>query len=165
MGELRSDGAWPIDFGFVYFFDNQAALDRDELDLRAHPLIGLPFPSSGSRLRVSAMQVSAAACPYERDLRPGLLLLCAGVQGGLMRVRSEGFIAPTDTTHALFALEAYARWHFRIDDTLGVSYSAGLFVPFVRDRFGYIDRFGGFSSKFRVGAIGGRLDLVLTYGF
>lgn len=169
IGELRAKGAWPIDFGLTYFFDNDASLDRDEIDLRAHPLIGLPYPAGGSRLRFNSVQVSAAACPYERNLKPGVLLLCLGAQGGVLHVRGEGFAAATtavaSSTHPELALVAYARWHFRISDTLGVSYSAGLFVPFMRDRFGYLDRYGAFTQKFREGVLGGRLDLVLTYGF
>jgi hypothetical protein len=164
-GELRVPGLFPIDFGLVYFFDNEAALTRDELDLQAHPLIGATFPPGGSRLRVNTAQLSAAACPYERDMKPGSLLLCIGGQGGVIRVRGEGFVGEVDSTRGLFALEAYARWHFPISDTLGVSYSAGVFVPFVRDRFGYLNRHRAFTEKFRIAPVGGRLDLLLTYGF
>jgi hypothetical protein len=163
--ELRPEGAWPIDISLIYFFDNEAELDRDELDLRANDLIGVTFPTGGSRLHVSAAQASAALCPYERELRPGVLILCAGVQGGLMWVRGEGFMSQTDNSHGLFAFEGYARWHFPISEAIGASYSAGLFVPFLRDHFGYLDRYSLFTSKFRVGAVGGRLDLLLTYGF
>jgi hypothetical protein len=165
LGELRAPGVFPIDVGVVYFFDNEAALTRDELDLQANPVIGVTFPPGGSRLRVNALQVSAAACPYERDMKPGSLLLCVGAQGGVIQAHAEGFVGQTDSTRGLFALEGYARWHFPLSDTLGVSYSAGVFVPFLRDRFGYLDRFRKFTEKFRVAPLGGRLDLLLTYGF
>ena len=69
------------------------------------------------------------------------------------------------STRALFDIDAYARWHFRLGNGLGISYSAGLFVPFLRDRYGYHDRFGAFHEQFRIAPLGGRLDLALTYGF
>jgi hypothetical protein len=38
-------------------------------------------------------------------------------------------------------------------------------VPFFRDHFGYRNRFGGYHDRFRMSALGGRLDLALSYGF
>jgi hypothetical protein len=165
IGELRSANFIPIDIAAIYWFDNDAALTQDELDLRANPLIGVSFPPGGSRFRVSAVQASVAACPYERNLSPGSVMLCAGVQGGSMRVRGQGFASAHDRTRGLFGLEGYARWHFDLSDSVGVSYSAGIFVALMRDRFGYADRFGHFVDKFRSAPVGGRLDLSLTYGF
>jgi hypothetical protein len=165
MGQLRSNGLWPVDLAAVYWFDNEAPLTRDELDLQANPLISVPFPPAGSRLHVTAVQVSAAVCPYERALAPGSLLLCAGVQGGVVRVRSEGFIAAERRSRPQFGFEGYARWHFDLGEALGVTYSAGIFVPLMRDAFGYTDHFGKFSRKFRAAPVGGRLDLALTYAF
>lgn len=165
VGEIRADGLWPIDLGVGYYFDNDAPFTRDELDLQAHPLIIETFPAGGSKLTFNTVQASAAVCPYERDLEPGSLLLCAGVQGGLLHVRASGLINERTSTHPLFDFEAYARWHFSLSPVVGVTYSAGLFVPLMRDRFGYLDRSAKFVEKFRVAAIGGRLDLLLTYQF
>ncbi len=164
-GELRAGKFWPIELSAVYWFTNDADLSRDQLDLRANPLIGAPFPSKGSRVSVRAVQASLALCPYEHGLTPGSLLLCAGAQGGVLRAEGSGFKSQSQSARPLFALEAYARWHFQLGEALGVSYSAGIFVPLMRDRFGYTDRFGHYNQQFRQGPAGGRLDLVLTHSF
>jgi hypothetical protein len=165
IGEVRPRRFWPMDFTLVYWFDNVSELNRAQLDLQIHPQIGLPFPEDGSRLSVHAFQASAALCPYESELASGSLLLCAGVQGGLMHVGSEGLLAEDAQTRALFAFDAYVRWHFRLGSGVGISYSAGAFVPMLRDRFGYEDRYGQFHEQFRVGAVGARLDIAVTYGY
>jgi hypothetical protein len=162
-GQLRVEHVWPIDLGVAYYFDNNAALSEDELDLKANTYVLAPFPSGGSRIGMSAWRANAALCPYERGLESGTLQLCAGLFGELLRAKSYGLLEASNKSRTLFAFEGYARWHFPLGKVIGVTYSAGLFVPFSRDRFGYLDRFGDFTTKFRISAIGGRLDLALTY--
>jgi hypothetical protein len=40
-----------------------------------------------------------------------------------------------------------------------------LFVPMIRERFGYTDSRGGYREQFRIAPVGGRLDAALTYTF
>jgi hypothetical protein len=128
--------------------------------------VGVRFPAGGGRSTFSAVEARAAVCPLEHGLRSGTLIACVGLQGGVLFARSAGFQADSDDqTRPLFGFELYARWHFRIAGPLGLSYSAGAFVPLFRERFGYRDGFGRFHEQFRIAPIGGRLDLALTYSF
>jgi hypothetical protein len=166
VGELHPRRFWPLAFGLTYWFDNESALGDDALDLGVHPLVSLAFPAGGSRLSVRAYQASAATCPYELGLASGTLELCAGVEGGLIQVTSTGFIEEDDQLRPQFAFDGYARWHFRLGASgIGITYSLGLFVPVLRDRFGYRGRSGDFHEQFQVAPVGGRLDLALAYGF
>jgi hypothetical protein len=124
-----------------------------------------PFPPGGSRSTFSALEAKAALCPLEHELRSGSIIACAGVQGGVLFVQSEGFVDDQDQTRPLFGFEAYARWHFKLWDPIGVTYSAGVFVPVIRDRFGFRDGFDRFRELFRIAPVGGRLDIALTYSF
>lgn len=165
LGQVRTDDFWPIDLGAVYWFDNQAELRSSELDLQLHPLVTVPFPAGGSRSTFSAIEAKAAVCPLEHGLRAGTLIACAGLQGGVLFARSEGFSGDEDQTRPLLGFELYARWHFRVAGPIGLSYSAGAFVPLFRERFGYRDGFGRFHEQFRIAPIGGRLDIAMTYSF
>jgi hypothetical protein len=166
LGELQPAAfPFPIDLTFVYWLDNTAELTPSELDLGVHPLVVLPFPSSGSRIVFSGLQLGAAVCPYQHELGSGRILLCGGVYGGLLRGSPEGFVvAEEEQTSALYGVEAYARWHFRLTGALGLSYSVGLFGALGRERFGHVDSFGDFREDFQVSPVGGRLDLLLTFG-
>jgi hypothetical protein len=163
LGQLRAGDFWPIDLGATYWFDNEAELSPGELDLQLHPLVGLAFPEDGSRSTFSALEAKAALCPLEHRLRSGTLIACAGMQGGVLFARSEGFVAEDDQTRPLLGFELYARWHFRVAGPVGLTYSAGAFVPLFRERFGYRDGFGRFREQFRIAPIGGRLDVAMTY--
>jgi hypothetical protein len=165
LGQVRAGGFWPMDLGATYWFDNQAELTTSELDLELHPLVLAPFPVGGSRVVFRAIEAKAALCPLEHWLRSGSIIACAGVQGGVLFAEPEGFVEEEDQTGALFGFEAYARWHFRISDPIGISYSAGVFIPVIRDRFGFRDGFGRFREIFRITPVGGRLDIALTYSF
>jgi hypothetical protein len=165
LAQIRPRRFWPIDLSAAYWFDNEAELLTSETDLGLHPLVLAPFPSGGSRSTFRAIEAKAALCPLEHNLRSGSILACAGIQGGLLFVSSEGFVADEDENRPRFGFEAYARWHFQLWDPIGISYSAGVFVPVLRDKFGYVDNFGVFRELFQVSPIGGRLDIALTYSF
>lgn len=163
LTELRTRPLWPLEFRLVYWFDNHAELGLSDLDLMVHPYVLIPFPAGGSRLRVSGAQLSVATCPLERRLGSDSLLICGGVQGGVVRVAAEGFAGDKDTTHPSFGFELFARYHFELGARFGISYSAGLFLALLRERYGYRDREDQFREAFRSSLVGGRLDLALTY--
>jgi hypothetical protein len=165
LGEVRTPVMWPIEIGAVYWLENDDELNSMQTDLIAHPVLAVPYPPGGSRLQIQEMMLSAALCPYEFEMNTGSFLACAGAAAGLLRATGEGFVNESAVTRALFELDAYARWHFRLGSGVGITYSAGVFVPFLRDHFGYHDRFGAYHDQFRIAAIGGRLDLAITYGF
>jgi hypothetical protein len=165
IGELRVPNMWPIELSATYWFENDAVLNATELDLAANPFIYAPYPPGGSRLEVTEMQASAALCPFEYNLETGSFMACGGVSAGALRASGEGFVNQKAVTRPLFDFDAYARWHFRLGAGIGITYSAGLFIPLFRDHFGYMDRAGDFHQSFRIAPIGGRLDLALTYGF
>jgi len=165
VAQIKAKHVWPIDLGAMYFLDNQALLSDGELDLLGIPGLTVVYPASGSGTTFNALQLRAAVCPYEHALGSGELLLCAGLYGGALVARSEGFIAATTHTSPLYGLQAYARWHFTIAGQFGISYSAGLFAALGRERFGYLDRNNRFRELFQVSPVGGRLDLALTLGF
>jgi hypothetical protein len=157
------EAGWPHDFGLSYMPPNAAQVGYRELDLGLHPLRTVPFPPGGSEIEVSLLQINAATCPLRHRLSSGRLLGCAGLYGGMLSASGEGFIAGgRDETRFLAGAEAYARWHFRIAGPVGLTYSAGLFVPFVREPFGYRDREGEFRELFRQPSFGGRLDVLLA---
>jgi hypothetical protein len=157
------DVGWPLDLGLSYLLPNEAEVSDRELDLGAHPIVFFPFPADGSRIDLSLLQASAGICPLRHWLTSGRLLGCAGLYGGMLSASGEGFVAAGDATRFLAGAEAYARWHFRIAGPVGLTYSAGVFVPFLREPFGYIDRDGEFRKLFRQPAIGGRLDVLLAF--
>jgi hypothetical protein len=162
---LALEDGWAFELSLDWWLANEAELDIAERDLVLHPYYIIPYPPGGSLLRFEGLEAAAAVCPHRIRLVPGELALCVGVRGGMLRVEAEGFIAPEDRTRALFALTALARWHYRLAGPLGVSYSAAIFVPFLRDRFGYVDAVGIERTEFEPGPVGGRLDLALTYTF
>jgi hypothetical protein len=157
------EAGWPHDFGVSYLPPNGAQVGYRELDLELHPLATVPFPPGGSEIEVSLLQVNAATCPLRHRLTTGRLLGCAGLYGGMLSATGEGFIrGGGEETRFLAGAEVYGRWHFRIAGPVGLTYSAGLFVPFVREPFGYRDREGGFRELFRQPSFGGRLDVMLA---
>lgn len=164
-GRLALADGWAFELGVDWWLANEAELDIGERDLVLHPIYIIPFPPGGSRLRFEGFEVAAAVCPHRIRLVPGELALCAGVRGGMLRVEAEGFTDTEEHTRALFALTAFARWHYRLAGPVGVSYSAALFVPFLRDRYGYVDSVGIERTEFEPAPVGGRLDLALTYTF
>jgi hypothetical protein len=164
IAQLRTEVIWPIEFSLVYWFQNDAELSVSELDLMLHPFYPYPYPEGGSKLSMTAAQLGAALCPLERYMSSDIFQLCAGVKAGLLRAESHGFPDESSETRPTLELEGFLRYHFRLGGDLAVSYSAGLFVPLIRDRFGYRDRQGDFVEVFRTSAVGGRLDLALTYG-
>ena len=166
VGEARPRRFWPLAFGLTYWFDNDKELTSSQLNLNVHPLIALPYPSGGSRLTARAYQASAATCPYETALGSGALSLCAGIEGGILRVSGAGFVNARTQTRPMFAFDAYARWHFRFASSgLGITYSLGVFVPMIRDSFGFRDHRGDFDEEFQQAPVGGRVDVALAYGF
>jgi len=159
------DAGLPVDLGLTYFFDNTTELRLGERDLGLVPLAVTPYPPGGSRTSFSVVQANADVCPFVHDLAPGALAGCAGVYGGLLTAKPEGFIDEANATRAAFGLEVYARWRYTLGGPIGLTYSAGLFVPLLRPSFGYVDGNGVFREQFRVAPLGGRLDVALTYGF
>jgi len=157
------EAGWPLDFSVSYLPASSAAIGDRELDLGLHPLLYVPYPPGGSEIELSLLQASAGTCPLRHRLTTGRLLGCAGLYGGILSASGEGFVDAGDETRFLAGAEVYARWHFRIGGPIGLTYSAGLFVPFMRERFGYIDREGAFRKLFREPAVGGRLDVFLAY--
>jgi hypothetical protein len=164
IAQLRPASFWPIELALVYWFENEAPLSFGELDLMLHPFYAYPYPEGGSGLSMTAAHLGAALCPLDRSLGTDSLQLCAGVQLGLLRGVSTGFPEASAETRPTFELEGHARYHFRLGGNVGLSYSAGVFVALLRDRFGYSDRYGEFVQVFRRSAVGARLDLALTYG-
>jgi hypothetical protein len=162
IAQLRTESIWPIEFSLSYWFQNDAELSVSELDLMLHPFYVYPYPEGGSKLSMTAAQLGAALCPLERYMRADIFQLCAGVKAGLLRAESTGFPDEGIETRPTLELEGYLRYHFRLGGALGLTYSAGLFVPLIRDRFGYLDRQGDFVEVFRTSAVGARLDLALT---
>ena len=155
----------PMDLSITYFFENSSELTTPERDLGIVPVFVVPWPPGGSRASFSLTQVNFGMCPAQHDLDPGVLLGCAGVYGGLLSAQGEGFVEPVDTLRVALGLEAYARWRYRLGGPIGLTYSAGLFVPLLRPAFGYVDGDGEFQQQFRVSPLGGRLDVALTYAF
>ncbi len=165
LGQVRIGEFWPIDFGVAYFFDNDQELSDREIDLRINPLVIVPFPGEGSLTTFSSAELKVALCPFEQRMRTGSLFACAGVQGGLLFASPSGFIDEGDEMRGLFNVDLYARLRFRLADRIAVTYSAGVFIPVVRDRFGYVDGEGDFREQFRLPVVGGRLDAALVFGF
>jgi hypothetical protein len=165
VGEIRTPVMWPIEVGAVYWFDNDDELTGVQTDLVAHPLLAVPYPPGGSAVTIQETMLSAALCPYEFHMATGSFLACGGASGGILRASGAGFVDEKTVVRPLFELDAYARWHFRLGGGVGITYSAGLFVPFLRDHFGYHNRFGDYHDQFRMAALGGKLDLAITYGF
>ena len=155
----------PIDLSVTYFFENTAELTTSERDLGIVPLAVVPWPPGGSRTHFSLTQLNFGVCPAQHDLDPGTLLGCAGVYGGLLSAESEGFVEPVEVFRVALGLEAYARWRYRLGGPIGLTYSAGLFVPLLRPGFGYVDGGGVFRELFRGSPLGGRVDVALTYAF
>jgi hypothetical protein len=71
----------------------------------------------------------------------------------------------SDETRGLFSFEIYARLRFELSEHIAITYSAGVFIPVLRDRIGYVDPDGGFHEQFRLPVLGGRLDAALVFGF
>lgn len=159
------DVGWPIDLSVAYFPSNTAQISDHELNLPLHPNFFVPFPEDGSRIRVSMVRASAGTCPLRYRLQSGSLLACGGLFGGVLLAKAAGFVDQSDETRLLLGADAYARWYFRISEPIGITYSAGLFVPFMRERFGYANRQGEFRELFREPPVGGRLDVALTWSF
>lgn len=157
------DAGWPIDVSVAYLPPNTAELGYRDLQLALHPAFEVPYPAEGSRLELSLLQVSAGTCPLRHDLDNGFLLGCAGLYGGMLQGSSEGLVRASDVTRFLAGAELYARWQFRLGGPIALTYSAGLFVPFVREPFGYRNRDGDFQQLFREPVFGGRLDVFLVY--
>jgi hypothetical protein len=65
-------------------------------------------------------------------------------------------------TRPIVGADLYARFRFALSGPLSLTYSAGLFVPFIRDRFGFIDPYRRFQEHFRASVVCARLDLLLT---
>jgi hypothetical protein len=163
IAELRTESLWPIEFSLIYWFQNDAELSVNELDLNVHPFYAYPYPEGGSKLSMTAAQFGAALCPLQRYMGPDIFQLCAGAKAGLLRAESSGFPEAGTETRPTLELEGYARYHFRLGGDLGLTYSAGFFVALLRDRFGYLGRLGDFVEVFRIAPVGARLDLALTY--
>ena len=153
----------PMDLSITHFFENTTELTTTERDLGLVPLAVVPWPPGGSSTTFSLTQLNFGVCPVSHDLDPGVLLGCAGVYGGLITAEAEGFVDPVDTLRVALGLEAYARWRYRLGGPIGLTYSAGLFVPLLRPSFGYIDGYGKFREQFQGSPLGGRLDVALTY--
>jgi hypothetical protein len=153
----------PIDLSITHYFENTTELTTSERDLGLVPLAVVPWPPGGSQTTFALTQLNVAACPVRHDLDPGVLLGCAGVYGGLITAESEGFVDSVDIVRLALGLEAYARWRYRLGGPIGLTYSAGLFVPLLRPGFGYIDGYGKFREQFRGSPLGGRLDVAITY--
>jgi hypothetical protein len=129
-GEVRTPVMWPIELGVVYWLDNDDDLNTVETDLIAHPLLAVPYPPGGSSVAIQETMLSAALCPYEYVMTTGSFLACAGASGGILRASGEGFVDEKTVVRPLFQVDAYARWHFRLGGGVGITYSAGVFVPF-----------------------------------
>lgn len=164
-GQLTTEGGWAFELSLDWWLDNHAVLGIAERDLVVHPIYIVPYPPGGSRVVFQAVEAAFAVCPHRIVLSPGELALCAGVRGGVLRADAEGLLDAEQATRALFAFAAHARWHYRLGGPIGLSYSAGLFVPVLRDHFIYVDSAGAEREKFRPAPVGGRLDLALTYSF
>ncbi|MDH5671499.1 MAG: hypothetical protein OEZ06_05070 [Myxococcales bacterium] len=157
-------GFIPLELSASYFFANRAALDLGDVDYGLSSLILVFGPDSNAHVDYQVIQLSAALCPANGGVATGQLSLCAGPIVGAITSDSGNFVvAADDPTRALFAFEAYARFRFQAGDTVGLSYSIGLFVPVIRDRFGYADRSGEFRQHFRQAPVGGRFDLLVTF--
>jgi hypothetical protein len=63
----------------------------------------------------------------------------------------------------LLGLDLYARFRFDLVGPIGITYSAGVSLPFVRDSFGYTDSLGAYRELHRIGPIVGRFDVMLTF--
>ncbi len=162
--QVTPRGFWPIELSATYFFDNERQLTSVDLDLAVHPLFLFPFPAEGSRISFGIAQLSATVCPHDQALSGGRIFVCAGAYGGLIRVEAEGFVlANHSEDRPLFGLEGYVRWRFKISGPLSFTYSAGLFVPLLRERFGYTDRFARFHELFQTTPVNGRVDLALAF--
>lgn len=157
--------ALPMDLSITHFFQNTTELTTSERDLGLVPFAVVPWPRGGSRTTFSLTQLNFGVCPARHDLDPGVLLGCAGVYGGVLTAEAEGFVDPADVVRVALGLEAYARWRYRLGGPIGLTYSAGLFVPLLRPAFGYADGYGNFQEQFRGSPLGGRLDVALTYAF
>lgn len=157
------DAGWPVDISVAYLPPNTAEVPSRKLDLELHPAFAVPFPSGGSRAELSLLQLSAGVCPLRHELSNGRLLGCGGLYGGVLQGTSEGLIRSDDATRFLAGAELYARWHFRLGGPIGLTYSAGVFTPFLREPFGFRDRDGEFQRLFREPVLGGRLDLFFVF--
>src|SRR5262249_13311874 len=153
-GEIRTPVMWPIALGVVYWLDNDADLNSIQTDLIAHPLLSVPYPPGGSSVGIQETMLSAALCPCADGMTAGWFPARGGASGGILRASGEGFVDEKTVVRPLFQLDAYARWHFRLGGGVGITYSAGVFVPFLRDHFGYRNRFGGYHDQFRMAALG-----------
>lgn len=152
---------WALEMSLDAWLDNDAPLSNYERDLGVHPMYVISPNDSGS-IRFRAFEGGVALCPYRTSLDPGELSFCAGVRGGVIEADGIGFAQATAATRGLFSVEGHARWRYHLVGPLGLSYSAGLFVPLLRDQFSYVDAFGRQRDKFRQAPLGGRLDLALT---
>lgn len=161
---LAPADTWALEMSLDAWLDNDADLSTYERDLGVHPMLVVSPTGKGS-VRFNAFEGGLAVCPYRSLLDPGELSFCAGVRGGMIEAHGIGFAQASDATRALFSIEAHARWRYHLAGPLGLSYSAGLFVPVLRDRFTYVDAFGRERDKFRLAPLAGRLDLALTLDF
>jgi hypothetical protein len=159
------DAGWPIELSVAYYPKNSEEISDDQLDLGLLPNGFVPFPPDGSRIAFSELEASVDTCPLRYRMQSGSVLACGGLFGGVLMAKSEGFVSENDETRLSAGAEAFARWHFRIAEPIGITYSAGLFVPFVRDRFGFLNRNGEYRELFRQPVIGGRLDVALSWWF
>ncbi len=164
--QVSPPGFFPFEVRASYFFDNGASLNRVEQDLNIHPGVFYPFPEGASRIRFQLMQIAAAVCPLGHQLPSGRLRVCGGAYAGLLSATANNFVRfEGDESRATFGLETYLRWRFVVAEPVALAYSAGIFVPFIRDSFGYRDRLGNYQELFRQSVIGGRLDLFMTAAF
>ena len=165
MTQFFPCGFWPIELRAAYFFTVESELSSGELELPLESFMALRFPPEGSGVRGSAAQLDAALCPIQHPVGGGLLLACGGAYVGAAFIEGYGFAPNRSESRLQLGFEAHARFNFAISGGLGFTYSAGVVAPLLRQQFGYHDHDGEFVKTFQVAPVGGRLDLLLTYGF
>lgn len=152
---------WPIELSAVFLPDNAAELTLNDLDLAVHPAVVVNHPGTGTRATFQLWQAGLALCPLQLPAEVEMRA-CAGLRGGIYRVKAEGFIEDGRKRRPSLSADIFARFHHPLGGGIAVSYSLGIYVGLIRDRFTYQDRFGATQELFRAGLVGGRLDLLLT---
>ncbi len=122
-----------------------------------------PAPKRDARFRV--LHASLGYCPAFFIDENGSVAFCAGLHGGVIQSRAEGFEPLETRTNPLLLGSVGSRVTMLTLNPLTLGVSAALFSPLVRTRFEYERTDGSPEEIFDQPALGGMFDLSLGLRF
>jgi hypothetical protein len=140
---LEIDSAWPVELGVSGFVPATEHAGND----------------SAGEARFDLLLASLATCPWQPDWLSGLAL-CAGAEGGRLRVQPKAFEGSSAAaSDAVMDLLGSAVLHVRLGSTLRVRAALTVLLPLLQRSYTYQAADGADARLFRMTQLAGRAEI------